>query len=207
MEATRARTGFIGIAIALVLFVSNLSAEGFHWSKDKKRLLEPHSWLKLTAKQRQEIKWRSVITLTSSQLKVLRKIEPTAHNKVENMSSDWDLCTCCVGQCIIVFPSGKVAVPHEYLGRKSLLVDEGLPMRGKIGPILHVDIRSDGKFTYDGSEISFAKMCTGQPVIVEGPDGFDSDDSKAKAFEVFDKLESWGDKENIEIVMIASGTP
>ena len=207
MVRTRLTKVCVGIVFVMLFVGTAVRAEGFIWSKDRKRLLEPHSWLELTEKQEQEIKWRSVITLTPKQLEKLRKIEPTAHNKVENMSSDWDMCTCCVGQCIVVFPSGRVAVPHGYLGRPLVLVDEGLPMRGKIGPILKVGINSDGKFYNDDKEISFSEMCSGQPVIIECSEKIDNDEIEKTVAQTVQKLELWAEEHDVEVVMTSIGAP
>jgi hypothetical protein len=99
------------IKLTLLLFSSNIFADGIPVSEDRKNLIVENITISLSPKQIDSVEKRRHVILTGSQLKRLREKYSKIPNKLSVLSSRYNDCTCDMGVYAVWTRPGKIQIP------------------------------------------------------------------------------------------------
>lgn len=109
---------FSAAVLIVIAFTATVHADGIPFDREKERVTEPHTLLKLSAEQQTQVSKIRRLTLTLQQHQLLAKRCSTFPHQIDEvLSYRYGDCTCCVGHpYAILLPGGaSIAVPHSEI--------------------------------------------------------------------------------------------
>jgi hypothetical protein len=147
------------IILLVVVLTYTTLADGIPVDKKTKRIRVPHTIIRISENQVEEIEAIGTLTLTNVQWKQLRNIGPNCPKRFENvLPITWNDCTCDMSPYVIQISRDSIAVLHNDINGNA-----GIELRyfleGSTGWVsLSVDHR--GQFYFKGILIPFENLLT-----------------------------------------------
>ena len=182
------------------LFICNCCADGFSYRSDGS-LAEDYISIKMTEGQRKAAKWWHVIKLTDKQFKKIKMTNPNAYREIQVVPYRKPCCTCGVGQCIVVKPSGEGMIPTSYIGWRIYFVRDDELSKYVTKDLVEIVVEKDGS----SYEIDRNNLRRGDIILFDCPKYYDSMQVRKSVEREILETKSWCKKMGVKVKRSVNG--
>ena len=185
----------------LVDFMSNnCCADGFRYRADG-GLLEDYITIVLTESQKKAAKWWHVIKLTEKQYKKIKAINSSAYREIQVVPYRKPCCTCSVGQCMVVKPSGEGMIPTSYIGMRIYFIRDEELFKYVTKDLVKIVVEKDGS----SCEIDRNNLRRGDIILFDCPKYFNSIHIRKKVDKLIKQTKTWCAKIGVKVKRCQNG--